>query len=262
MQTTVTKEISGLLGGPGFTGLESLSLRLQKFTVIGERSNRTQLDLLCRTHKKISPPEIKKPDSVSFEMKLMGRLMVNQAEGLFENAGLCIHRHYNCPYIPGSALKGIARHAAWWDWSELTDENEKRKQAESIAFTFGYPTGEQELDEYIKELDLPFIGKSGEAFSGSVSFLPAFPCDNQWSLAVDILNSHKDDCSNPIPIFFPAVEKGAIFKFCISPVKNKAFREGTQSLVFAENCLKKALLEDGIGAKTAAGYGWFEEVRT
>lgn len=43
--------------------------------------------------------------------QLQSRLMVNMAGGVMENAGLCLDR-FGLPYIPGSAVKGCARHAA------------------------------------------------------------------------------------------------------------------------------------------------------
>jgi CRISPR type III-B/RAMP module RAMP protein Cmr6 len=284
MTATATNEIVQLLGGNRFQKLDSLSLRLQKFTVIDNKSDdkKRQLDLLWqKPHKKIAPPELEIPGGVKFKMKLMGRLIVNQAEGLFENAGLAIHRHYNCPYIPGSALKGIARHAAWYEWTEAEGE-QKKEVARKIAFTFGYPTGdsvpkkkenitrplEEYLDYFLEEYFPEEFGKKDKetekkgiysSFAGSVSFLPAFPADDKWELTTDVLTPHGgNDYTNPIPIFFPAVEKGANFKFCVIPVKNRKVPDSFSPVDFAVEYLKKALSEDGAGAKTAAGYGWFD----
>lgn len=43
--------------------------------------------------------------------QLQGRLLVNMAGGVMENAGLCLDR-FGMPYVPGSAVKGCARRTA------------------------------------------------------------------------------------------------------------------------------------------------------
>jgi hypothetical protein len=57
----------------------------------------------------------------------------------------------------------------------------------------------------------------------------------------------------PQPNPFPTVEKGAQFVFCIVG-DNRAKEDNLEN---AEKWLKSALEKHGIGAKTAAGYGWF-----
>jgi CRISPR type III-B/RAMP module RAMP protein Cmr6 len=184
--------------------------------------------------------------SESFIMKLGGRLIINQAGGVLENAGLCIHRHFGYPYIPGSALKGIARHAAWWEWSETEDNSEKLALAAEIADIFGFPTGDKQVDAVLKQ-------NGATESKGKVSFLNAIPVKNV-SLTPDILTSHHGcDTKNPIPLPFPVVEKGAEFSFTVVSAEDQL----REKAVF---WLKKALMEDGAGAKTAAGYGWFKEV--
>ena len=49
-------------------------------------------------------------------------------------------------------------------------------------------------------------------------------------------------------------EKGATFRVAVAPTARP--KEG--DLEFAVKYLKLALAENGVGAKTAAGYGWFE----
>jgi CRISPR-associated protein Cmr6 len=228
-------------------GSLSPSLRLTKYAKIGgDNEKKDAVDFVCSA-KPLSfrPASIADsvPDAVSFKMKLMGRLIINQAGGVLENAGLCVHRHFGYPYIPGSALKGIARHAAWWEWSET----ESPETAKEIADIFGYPTGEPKLDDFLKS-----VGR-GES-SGKVSFLATTTADSKWGIVADILTSHHGcDTKNPTPLPFPTVEKGAVFIFTLLG-KNYELREK------ATNWLKIALTEDGVGAKTAAGYGWFKEV--
>lgn len=169
-------------------------------------------------------PEI--PGNISFTAVNKGRLLVNHTGGIVENSNLSLHRFFGCPTIPGSALKGIARNAARFD-----------EDKERFARVFG---GAEK-------------GKSDQA--GSVSFLMAIPENDKWKLVVDVLTSHQgSDTKNPVPVFFPAVETGATFRFTVAPTA----RTKDGDLEFAVKYLKEALSENGVGAKTAAGYGWFE----
>ena len=288
MPIKAIKEVSDLLGnGDGL----SLSLRMTKFAKV-EETGKSPIEFLCgaKTHTsaRVSSFSVFRsvPSSVSIIMRINSRLIVNHAGGVLENAGLCIHRHFNYPYIPGSAVKGIARHAAWNEWYETRRDD--AELAKKIAITFGYPTGdkcpkkeemsrptkENYLDEYLKIKFPDLFGKDAkhENYSGSVSFLPAIPHDSNWKLVPDIVNCHhmnyyggKEpnakalDTESPNPQFFPAVEAGAIFVFTLLPVPGRDAIPGFNPLGFAKEYLKKGLEEHGIGAKTSSGYGWFEE---
>ena len=225
---TIPREVRELLGGK----CDSATLDLQKFPDISAKKKFNELSEFCRSvenSKKFVDtslllPEI--PGSVSFTAVNKGRLLVNHTGGIVENSNLSLHRFFGCPTIPGSALKGIARNAARFDADK-----------ERFARVFG---GKEK-------------GKSKEA--GSVSFLMAIPENANWKLAVDVLTSHGgSDTQNPIPVFFPAVETGATFRFTVAPTA----RAKDGDLEFAVKYLKLALAENGVGAKTAAGYGWFE----
>lgn len=173
--------------------------------------------------------------------KLMGRLAINLADGIIENAGICLDRLSGQPRIPGSAVKGAARHAAWTEWKE---------------------SGEGEATRRI--LERVFGPDAGSAGKGAVCFLPAI-AENEARLVVDVATVHhrkyysgkmdaaKDD-ENPVPNFFPAVEEGAEFAF---PIVLNGLDDDPALLDAAARWLRIALEENGIGAKTAAGYGWF-----
>ena len=69
-----------------------------------------------------------------------------------------------------------------------------------------------------------------------------------------------------MPVFFPAVEQGAPFAFVIAPTRRICSGllsdlpiAADRLLALARDCLIEALEVHGIGAKTAAGYGWFEQ---
>ncbi|MBO7621360.1 MAG: type III-B CRISPR module RAMP protein Cmr6, partial [Victivallales bacterium] len=253
--------------------LESASLRLDKFTHTGDKDSNIAMQELkrisvCSVENKAKYTEKRKllleellqlPKSVSFTGKLGGRMMVNHAGGILENAGMALHPWFNFPVIPGSAMKGVARHHAWQAWRQAIlagNTAEAEHLARTIARVFGFPTGDQKpkdqltetqrvyLDDYGKKLEL-------ETTSGSIDFIQALPADDDWKLVVDIVNPHGgNDYTDPVPSFFLAVEKGASFTFVLT--SNGLAQEG--DMEFAKKHLQGGLSESGVGAKTAAGY--------
>lgn len=261
MTATVLSEVQFLLGGEAFPKCESPSLRLEKFVRIGgDSTKRNEIDAVvkCQWKYGMKPQVCSVPSGgVRFPAKLKSRLIVNQAGGILENAGLCLHPHFGYPYIPGSTVKGVARHAAWCAWHEAEGET-KEALARQMATVFGYPTGDTGLDAYLKGLTC------NATRGGCVAFFAAVP-DGKANLVTDIVNCHhKDyyagtkpiatDDEAPIPNPFPAVEAGSTFLFTLAPLRGA----GNAELAFAKEYLIKALTENGVGAKTSAGYGWFE----
>lgn len=260
MNSTALQSVSVLLGGDKFPQCESASLRLEKFVRIGDNTKKEEIaEVVKKSSGKI--PFVKPKDAITFSAKLAGRLIINQAGGVLENAGLCLHPHFNAPYIPGSAVKGCARHAAWQAWNDAEEGEAKIAAAREVAEIFGYPTGDKDgLDKYLKEK----CGYGDKAQSGKVAFLAAVP-ETTAPLVVDLVNCHHAeyysgkrpyaaDDESPIPNFFPAVASGARFTFTLAPCGC----EGQDLLARAKHWLVEAVTVNGVGAKTAAGYGWFE----
>ena len=124
--------------------------------------------------------------------------------------------------------------------------------------------------------------KSLPNLAGSISFLPAYPVDLGKTgkvdglpveipllgkLELDIVTCHhgdyyasKDpikkatDTEEPVPVVFPAVAAGHFFAFAVLPLRNCA----DDFLAHARVWLATGLQTFGLGAKTAAGYGWFD----
>jgi len=215
--------------GSALSGVESPSLRLNKLLIMPDKSDKSgQLEKICgciNTHGNKCLKEFKPLQTPSFSLKLMGRLLVNHSGGVLENAGLELHRNFGFPIIPGSALKGIARAAC--------------RNPEQANRLFG--------DEDTKKDD---------SSAGKVAFLFAYPAE-KFEVVVDVLTAHGGkDTQNPIPNFFPAVERGCKFYFTLRKLPNCSDAD----LAAAQQLLIKGLCDNGIGAKTAAGYGWFKEV--
>lgn len=241
--------------------------------------------------------------------KLEARLIIDAANGVLENGGICLDRTSGVPFIPGSAIKGAARRYAIWKLGETEDLSQKAQLLADICFTFGY--GDQEWksgrsgkknqsisDFWLAMHPLAYPGdqhddirdrnwstvadqaallildqlgrqpkestaphKQLPNLAGSVCFLPAYP-ERDPGIDIDILTCHHGDYyagtlkvatddESPNPVMFPTVAKGASFRFAITP------NLSTSNLAFAKSCLTEAVQLFGLGAKTAAGYGWF-----
>lgn len=183
-----------------------------------------------------------------FKLTTASRLLVGLANGTLENAGCSLHPKLGFPIIPGSALKGIARDAA------------------------------AALDSFEEDLEYQIFGglpgDSDAARQGDVSFLDAFASldPGQCDLEIDVLTPHYQkyyggvgnaaalDEESPIPSVFPAICSGVTFQFVLAvPTPRVSPTQAKEILLSAEKCLKHALVHHGIGAKTSAGYGFFQD---
>jgi CRISPR type III-B/RAMP module RAMP protein Cmr6 len=132
-------------------------------------------------------------------------------------------------------------------------------------------------------------------YAGSVSFLPAYPVDlgktgkvdglplevpELGKLELDVVTCHHSiyyspepdrqrfpekwrewqahrsapDTEEPNPVVFPAVAPGHVFAFALAPLRGA----DAQLIQHACTWLATGLSVFGLGAKTAAGYGWFD----
>lgn len=193
--------------------------------------------------------------------QLEGRLAINLADSLIQNAGICLDRLFGLPFIPGSAAKGVCRHAALQELKSATAESQQ-----PLFDLFRAVFGTADNDFKNGELR-PFqhlLGDRAENQKGAIAFLPAYPV-KEARVVVDLTNVHypeyyrsgrPEDQSKerPQPNPFPAVETGAQFAFCL--VLN-GINNDPSLLSAATRWLGTALTVVGLGAKTASGYGWF-----
>lgn len=224
--------------------------------------------------------------------KLQGRLLMNLAGGTMLNANVLLDR-YGLPYIPGSAVKGCARRAALAalrEWTETSNRpnapesplapccegfSSRQEMLKAIARIFGF--GQTEWNDGKKnglwKSDFAWAMEGGlqrpiefpqDSFGGTVAFLAAYP-DSDPGLELDVLTPHhskyysgeKDkasDTEEPVPVFFPAVKAGSRFSFPLLPLR----KAGPGDVKIARRWLRCGLEVFGLGAKTAAGYGWFD----
>ncbi len=100
---------------------------------------------------------------------------------------------------------------------------------------------------------------------GQVTFFDAYPIKPASKrpilLKLDVLNSHVGkyyqgaqppaNYLDPVPTYFLTVEGGTAFQFAVAASIDKMTGEAVTSV-------QRALIELGIGGKTAAGYGYFK----
>jgi CRISPR-associated protein Cmr6 len=228
--------------------------------------------------------------------QLKARLMINMAGGVMENAGLCLDR-FGIPYIPGSTIKGCARRAALHSLREWTQSGKKPEASDAchpavqsfdspeamlhrIAIVFGW--GENEWtdpkSDFLWALSadsniLKTVHSSKDihgisTHAGTVAFFPAHP-NTDPGLDMDILTCHHPDyygkptsdfapdTEEPNPVTFPAVRAQSgddHFTFALCALR----KQNVTTLQVAKVWLTLGLEVFGLGAKTAAGYGWFE----
>ena len=101
---------------------------------------------------------------------------------------------------------------------------------------------------------------------GEICFFDAFPTDTKQDLfSIDVINVHFQqyydnnnkppaDYLSPVPNYFLTVSSGTIFRLII--LKRKVLNKSNKSLLkIATQWLTNALEENGLGSKTAVGYG-------
>ena len=178
------------------------------------------------------------------------RLVVGLGGGSVYETSMALHHIYGIPYIPGSAVKGVTR--SWIIAEVFNNSEEDALNNPSFIKIFG-----------------------NQKHKGKVIFTDAFPIQAP-EIKPDVMNPHfgdyysgkKDKNNNLIPpadylntgpIFFLTVENTSFNFYLIAKNKDKSVFNIEIGDFTIMKWLKKALLEHGIGAKTAVGYGYFND---
>lgn len=175
-----------------------------------------------------------------FETPPEWRFVIGLGGASVLETSMTLHRLYGLPIIPGSALKGVTRAYAEVVLAKPANDPE-------VVAIFGKPPQATPLE------------------AGEIIFFDAIPVTVP-KFKLDIMNPHYPkyyqgdqppaDWQNPTPIYFLTVEQTQ-FLFAVATRRE----EGKAYINTALEWLKKGLAELGVGAKTAAGYGYFEEVK-
>jgi CRISPR-associated protein Cmr6 len=177
------------------------------------------------------------PFTACAEAEVQGRMVVGLgAESVLETS-VALHRAYGVPWIPGSALKGLAAAAAH-RW--LTDDKWRK------------PHKDQEIGAFHKLM----FGDTTS--SGYVTFHDALwiPDSEKLPLDLDVMTVHHPEYYGGKNV--PPAEWDSPNPVSFLTARGKYLLAVTGPQAWAETAMKilaQALAYDGVGAKTAAGYG-------
>lgn len=168
-------------------------------------------------------------------MKPTSRLAINLgAENVIETS-IALHGTYGVPYIPGSALKGLA---AAYARNQLKDDSWRKNDGEAYKILFGNANNAGYVT-FFDALYIPRNVKKDQALWPDV-IVPHHPDFNQGQA-----DAPPADWDNPTPINFLT----AAGEFLV------ALSGPDEWVEAAFKILGLALEKEGIGAKTSSGYG-------
>ena len=223
MRHAIAQDTADLLGN---ARIENASLLFEKFLLPldykaePEQKDEALSEQIHRTHRERAG---------TLYATLQSRLAINLADGLLENAGICLDRNTGSPYIPASAVKGCCHHAAYWM------KKEEKLDPETTKELFGTTEAQ-----------------------GEIVFLPDYP-EGDVGVDLDILTPHPREHGrekNPVPNKYPVVKEGTRFAF--SYYLNRSASDKREARHELIQRIFEAAFEAGMGAKTAAGLGWFQ----
>jgi len=216
------------------------------------------------------------------------RMIVGLGGGSVYETSITLHHTYGFPYIPASAIKGIIRsyliNSLWG--TKASSEDEAFEESKAMCDIFGTPekgsfyarTFKEDEKQFGKDISKYRYGIKGKA--GDLIFFDAYPLSAPQVVS-DIMNPHYPDYygdntntvppadwQSPKPILFLTVE-ATTFQFMVGLKRGKAafdlkFKSNEETkydgavLEEIERIIKDALDHQGIGAKTAVGYGYMQ----
>lgn len=196
---------------------------------------------------------------INYQAELKSPLITGIGQTHPNEVGMVFDHTMGIPYIPASSVKGIVRFAHMMEL--IKSENLKQflnKEKDGII-------------ESIPETKIPAIfggdadeEKETKKLKGKVIFLDAYP-NKVPDLHVDIMNPHYGDYYSdesgktppadylaPTPIKFLTVKPETKFIFRAIVPKD------SDLLQTVKTAFENALKDEGVGAKTAVGYGRFD----
>ncbi|KYG10840.1 hypothetical protein BE21_58695 [Sorangium cellulosum] len=240
--------------------IDKLLPRTKKKLTLAERDRVAALQGVCRSYRsELGKEALERACRGAAEVHaahrvlragLQGRLLVDVGRANAVETSVSFHPVWGVPRIPGSALKGATR---------ARMEREGADPA-TIERCFG-----------------------GAAVAGSLVFYDALPERGAFAIGLDVLTPHAKkyyerketpgDWLSPEPHTFLAVEsvgrEASVFVFVVgvdvlagdAPEERKRREEqAMRDLETAVEAMKRLLADDGVGAKTVAGYGRFRTI--
>ncbi|MFK3861859.1 type III-B CRISPR module RAMP protein Cmr6 [Pseudoalteromonas rhizosphaerae] len=171
-------------------------------------------------------------------MTLENRLLIGLTGNGALETGCSLSHNYGMPYIPGSSVKGVVRawatkylpnsNAALEALFGTYDSEQTNRVAASVTFHDAWWIPDPEKKEH-KSFVLDVVTTHHQGYYNGKEDLPS-------------------DKDSPIPNHMLAVQGSFLF----------AIEGDPKSIKLCQELLQKALAGNGIGAKTAAGYGYMK----
>jgi CRISPR-associated protein Cmr6 len=177
--------------------------------------------------------------------KVKGRMVVGLGDESVLETSVALHRTYGVPYIPGSALKGLAAH-----YAELrAGENRRwRKGGDLYNFVFGTTDGDGSI-HFFDALYIP-----PDKVSDGRPLHPDVITVHHREYYQDQMSQDQKkapaDWDSPTPIPFLSATGTYLIALAAPELP-----EADQWITGVFTILEGALGEMGIGAKTSSGYG-------
>lgn len=172
-----------------------------------------------------------------------GRMVVGLGDESVIETSVALHHTYGVPYIPGSALKGLA---ANYTHQRLGDTWKKESDAYKVVF------GDTNNAGYVTFFDALYIPNSAPRENGPILYPDVITVHHQgYYQGKD--NVPPADWDSPIPIPFLSATGSYLIALAAHELD-----EPDIWLTRTFEILANALHERGIGAKTSSGYGRVE----
>lgn len=222
----------------------------------------------------------------TFKATTASRLLVGCGMSSVFEIGIDVHPLYGIPVIVGSALKGVARSAidALVEESDTVGSMWRGLSTQEAAM----PGEVSQIEEQPATacLDAIFGSAAGARADGgleddagrcgSVAFRDALSTDAGSWYELEVItphygayyggtaqfpSDHVTSLNRPIPVLFPVVRQDVGFQFALAAgaaanLLTPAVR--IAHVLIAERLIQFALTMRGVGAKTAAGFGYFK----
>lgn len=176
--------------------------------------------------------------------EVQGRMVVGLGSESVLETSIALHRTYGVPYIPGSALKGLA---ASYAQQHLDDDWQPEKENGAFKIVFG-DTAEAGYITFFDALYVPNTGYKGQALYPDVITVHHQDYYNGKGSPTDM------DSPNPVP--FLSATGTYLVALAAPEIVDSKERKAWINATFA--ILQNAMKTMGVGAKTSSGYGRLE----
>jgi CRISPR-associated protein Cmr6 len=179
--------------------------------------------------------------AITRKATVKGRMIVGLGDESVLETSIALHHTYGVPYIPGSALKGLASSYAH---QKLGENWQKGSDAHNILF------GNTDKAGYITFFDALYVPDSGH--HGQALYPDIITVHHQ-----EYYNTGKDnapaDWDSPTPVPFLSATGSYLLALAAPDLPTD-----NEWVPRTFDILEHALKEMGIGAKTSSGYGRME----